>query len=246
MPLCTNCNHELTESELQCPACGQPTGFSLPLAEPSSGQTPAELPLAEFFKAGWGLFTQYPVGFVGFCLLYLVIQTALQAVPYVGAVAAFAVSTPLLLGNFIVSAKLLQGQTPEFQDFFSGFQFFLPLLLLSLVAGLFIGIGILLLIIPGVYLIVAYMFASYLVVDRGLDFWPAMELSRCTVTPRWFSYFVFVLLVLVLNLAGAVALGVGLLVTLPLSFCTMTVAYAKIFGVRANYSGGGARPTIGG
>jgi uncharacterized membrane protein len=93
---------------------------------------------------------------------------------------------------------------------------------------------------------VAYMFASYLVVDRGLDFWPAMELSRHTVTPRWFSYFVFVLLVLVLNLAGAVALGVGLLVTLPLSFCTMTVAYAKIFGVRSDYSGGGARPAIGG
>ena len=28
------------------------------------------------------------------------------------------------MGNFIVSAKLLQGQTPEFRDFFAGFQFF--------------------------------------------------------------------------------------------------------------------------
>ena len=100
-----------------------------------------------------------------------------------GAVASIAVTSPLLMGNFIVSAKLLQGQTPEFRDFFAGFQYFLPLLLLSLVAGLFIGIGTLLLIIPGVYLAVAYMFASYLVVDRRLDFWPAMELSRRTVTP---------------------------------------------------------------
>jgi uncharacterized membrane protein len=246
MPVCTNCNHELAGSELHCPACGQPTGFPPPLAGPSPGQTPAELPLGEFFKAGWGLFTQYPVGFLGFCLLYLVIQAALQGVPYVGAVASFAVSTPLLMGNFVVSAKLLQGQTPEFGDFFSGFQFVLPLLLLSLVAGIFIGIGMVLLIIPGVYLIVAYMFSSYLIIDRGLDFWPAMELSRHTVTPRWFNYFVFAFLLLVLNLAGAVALGVGLLVTLPLSFCIMTVAYSKIFGMRSDYSGGTMRPTAGG
>jgi hypothetical protein len=236
MPPCPNCSHELTGSELHCPACGQQTGFPPPPAESSPGQTPAALPLGKYFKTGWGLFIQYPGGFVGFCLLYLLLQAALHSIPYVGAVASFAISTPLLMGNFIVCAKLLHGQTPGFRDFFSGFQFFLPLLLLSLVAGVFIGIGTLLLIIPGLYLLVAYMFASYLVVDRGLDFWPAMELSRHTVTPRWFSYFAFVLLVALVNLAGAVALGLGLLVTIPLSFCTVTVLYAEIFGLQSDYS----------
>jgi uncharacterized membrane protein len=186
-----------------------------------------------YLKTGWGLFIQYPGGFVGFCLLYLLIQAALHSIPYVGAVASFAISTPLLMGNFIVSAKLLHGQAPEFRDFFEGFQYFLPLLLLSVVAGLFVSIGTLLLIIPGLYLIVAYMFASYLVVDRRLDFWPAMELSRRTVNPRWFGYFAFVLLVVLLNLAGAIALGVGLLVTIPLSFCAMTAAYADLFGFQS-------------
>ena len=82
-------------------------------------------------------------------------------------------------------------------------QFFVPLLLLSLIAGLFISIGTILLIIPGVYLGVAYLFATCLVVDRRLDFWPAMELSRRTVTPRWFHYFAFTQLLALLNLAGA-------------------------------------------
>ena len=191
------------------------------------------MPLGDYFKTGWGLFKQYPGGFVGFCLLNFLIQGLLHGTSYVGAVASVAITSPLFMGNFIVSAKLLQGQTPEFRDFFGGFQYFLPLLLLSLVAGLFIGIGTLLLIIPGVYLAVAYLFASYLVVDRRLDFWPAMELSRHTVHPRWFSYFAFVLLVALLNLAGAVALGVGLLVTIPLSFCTVTAAYADIFGFQS-------------
>jgi len=195
------------------------------------------LPLGDYFKTGWGLFKQYPGGFVGFCLLNLVIQLALSRIPSVGVVALAVVSTPLFMGNFIVSAKLLQGQTPEFSDFFKGFQYFLPLLLLSLVAGLFIGIGTVLLIIPGVYLAVAYLFASYLVVDRRLDFWPAMELSRLTVNPRWFGYFAFMLLVALLNLAGALLLGLGLLVTIPLSFCAVTAAYADLFGLQSDYSG---------
>jgi len=110
----------------------------------------------------------------------------------------------------------------------------LPLLLLSLVAGLFIGIGTILLVIPGIYLAVAYLFASYLVVDRRLDFWPAMELSRRTVTPRWFGYFAFMLLLALLNLAGALLLGLGLLVTIPLSFCAVTAAYADLFGFQSH------------
>ena len=236
MSYCPNCGHQLTGSKPHCPACGQPTDSPPPLLKPSPGRAPQSLPLSDYFKTGWGLFKQYPGGFVGFCLVNLVIQLALSRIPSGGVVASAVVSTPLLMGNFIVSAKLLQGQTPEFSDFFQGFQHFLPLLLLSLVAGLFIGIGTILLIVPGVYLAVAYLFASYLVVDRRLDFWPAMELSRLTVNPRWFGYFAFMLLLALLNLAGAVLLGVGLLVTIPLSFCTVTAAYADIFGFQSDYT----------
>ena len=233
MPYCPECGHQLTGSEPNCPGCGQPTDSSTTTLVQSPPRTPESLPLGDYFKTGWGLFKQYPGGFVGFCLINLLIQGVLNSLSYVGAVASVAVTSPLFMGNFIVSAKLLQGQTPEFRDFFAGFRYFLPLLLLSLIAGLFIGIGTLLLIIPGIYLAVAYLFASYLVVDRRMDFWPAMELSRRTVNPRWFGFFAFMLLLVLLNLAGAVLLGVGLLVTIPVSFCAVTVAYAEIFGLQS-------------
>jgi hypothetical protein len=233
MPRCPDCGNQLTGSEQHCPACGQPTDSPAPVFEPSLARAPQPLPLRNYFMAGWDLFKQYHTGFVGFCLLNLAIQVALNAIPYLGTVVSLLISTPLLMGNFIVSAKLLQGQTPEFRDFFSGFQFFLPLLLLSLVAGLFIGIGTVLLIIPGVYLAVAYLFAANLVVDRRLDFWPAMELSRHTVKPQWFGYFAVMLLLAMLNLGGALLLGLGLLVTIPVSFCAVTVAYADLFGLQS-------------
>jgi len=233
MPRCPECGNQLTGSEQHCPACGQPTDSPAPPLEPSLARAPQPLPLRNYFTAGWNLFKQYHTGFVGFCLLNLAIQLALHSTSYLGAVASVAVSSPLLMGNFIVSAKLVQGHTPEFRDFFAGFQYFVPLLLLSLIAGLFISIGTILLVIPGVYLAVAYLFASYLVVDRRLDFWPAMELSRRTVKPQWFGYFAFMLLLVLLNLAGALLLGLGLLVTIPVSFCAVTAAYADLFGLQS-------------
>jgi hypothetical protein len=236
MAYCPQCGTQLTGSESSCPTCGHSANSPLPALEPSPARTQDSLPLGGYLKTGWGLFMQYPGGFVGFCLLNLVIQLVCRSIPVLGPVVSLAVTTPLLVGNFMVSAKLLQGQPPEFRDFFKGFQYYVPLLLLSLIAGLFIGIGTILLIIPGIYLAVAYMFASYLVVDRRMDFWPAMELSRLTVNPRWFGYFALLLLVALLNLAGAIALGVGLLVTIPLSFCALTAAYADLFGFQSDYT----------
>jgi hypothetical protein len=94
-----------------------------PLIDPALAPTPQPLPPRNYVTAGWDLFKQYHTGFVGFCLLNLVIQLALNAIPHAGVVVSLLISTPLLMGNFIVSAKLLQGQTPEFRDFFTGFQF---------------------------------------------------------------------------------------------------------------------------
>ncbi len=136
------------------------------------------MPLGEYLKTGWELFKRYPGGFIGFSLVYFLIQIALAIIPYVGWVASAALSPVLLMGYFIVSAKMLQGRSPQFGDFFLGFRFFFPLLLTALVGGLLTGFGWLLLIIPGAYLMVGYLFAAALVVDRRLDFWPALELSR--------------------------------------------------------------------
>ena len=93
-----------------------------------------------------------------------------------------------------------------------------------------------LLILPALYLAVAYLFSSCLVVDRRLDFWPALELSRRTVTPLWLGFFAFLLLLIVINLAGALLLGLGLLATIPLRSALLTVAYDDLFGFQSDYS----------
>jgi uncharacterized membrane protein len=190
-----------------------------------------------YLKTGWQLFKQYPLGFVGFTVIYIIILAVISYPRGIGWLAAAAIHEPLIAGFIIVTAKLLQQRTPKFSDFFSGFQFqyLLPLALVGLISTLFISIGLILLIVPGVYLAVSYVFAPIMVIDQGLDFWSAMEQSRRSVTPRWFGFFAFLLLLVLVNLGGILALGVGILVTIPLSWCALTVAYAEIFGLKSQY-----------
>ena len=73
--------------------------------------------------------------------------------------------------------------------FFKGFNRALPILLLAIVSGLLIGIATLCFILPGIYLAIAYMFALPLLLDKNLDFWPAMETSRKLVTKKMVCLF---------------------------------------------------------
>ncbi len=236
MPRCPKCGYQLTGDALHCPVCGHSTPFPPPGPDLSQHRPLQSLPLGAYVKSGWDLFKQYPYGFIGFCLLNVLIHAVLHAVPLLNWLVSAAVTAPLMMGNFIVAAKLLHRQTPEFRDFFAGFSFFWPLFLVSLIGSIVVGIGMMLLIIPGIYLTVGYLFASCLVVDRRLDFWPAMEMSRRTVTPLWFGFFTFMLILIVTNLAGALLLGLGLLASIPISFCALTVAYGDLFGFQSDYS----------
>lgn len=239
MPLCPHCGQEMQPGSESCGACGKSLITPKEPAVPASAVeqlTIGEVNVGAYFKVGWELFKKYPAGFVGYFILIIITSLAVQLVPVIGWLAAMALIGPLNAGYFVVSAKLLKNQTPEFTDFFSGFKFFLQLALLEVVSSSLIAIGFILLIIPGIYLVVSYFFALMFVVDQGLDFWPAMETSRQSVQTRWFKIFTLFLLLVLLNLGGLLLLGVGLLVTAPLSHCIITAAYADIFGLKSAHN----------
>jgi uncharacterized membrane protein len=242
MPHCPHCGQEMDTGSEFCRACGQsltaPGEATEATEAPATASLPEQLPIGEvkvgdYFKAGWELFKKYPAGFIGYAALFIIIMIIANQVPVIHWLAGLILPTPLAAGFFVVSAKLLQNRTPEFTDFFGGFNFFLQLVLLGVVTSVFIGLGLILLIIPGIYLMVSYLFALMFVVDRGLDFWPAMETSRRSLQARWFSFFTLFLVIFFLNIGGLLLLGVGLLVSLPLSYCILTVAYADIFGFKS-------------
>ena len=195
--------------------------------------------IEQYFSRGWELFKQYALPFVGYMLLVTLITSVASRLPYPlgfnednrGGIVNFLLSPPLTAGYYIVGFLLAKGRTPVFGDFFKGFNKYLQLLLVNIVGSLLIMIGLLLLVIPGLYLLVAYCLAIPFVVEKHLDFWTALETSRKLVTKKWFSFLGLGVLLVLLNFAGALFLGIGLLVTIPLTFCIVVATFEDIVGL---------------
>lgn len=201
--------------------------------------------IGQYFGRGWEIFKQYALPFIGFMLVVGVIGAVASKLPYPlglnedrqGGIVNALLSPALGAGFYIVAFKIAKGRTASFSDFFQGFNRYLPIFLVSLVSSLLIGVGTVFLILPGVYLAVAYLFALPFVLDKHLDFWPAMETSRKLITKQWFGFFGLIILIVLLNIAGALALGIGLFVTAPWSTCTIAAAYEDIVGLNGSNAG---------
>jgi len=83
--------------------------------------------------------------------------------------------------------------------------------------------------IPVLYLGICWQYAIILIADRQIDFWTALQTSRRRVSMHWWQNFGLVILIGLLNIAGLIACCVGLLVTIPIGFATLMIAYETIF-----------------
>jgi uncharacterized membrane protein len=93
-----------------------------------------------------------------------------------------------------------------------------------------IGLVALICVIPMVFMQVNWMFSLPLIVDRGMDFWPAMQASWKKVRTHWWQVFGLILLCGLINVVGLLACCVGLIFSIPLGFAAMMYAYETIFG----------------
>jgi hypothetical protein len=138
--------------------------------------------------------------------------------------------TVFTAGLFKYYLKLIRGEGATIGDAFSGFGPSLgQLILLSLVQMVLILIGYALCLVPGIYLAVAWYFSIPLVIDKRMDFWEAMKLSRKLVSKHWFIVFAFFIVYGLLAVSGIVACCIGIFVTMPIGFATLMYAYEDIF-----------------
>lgn len=84
----------------------------------------------------------------------------------------------------------------------------------------------------GVYWSVSWVFAPALVVDRQMDFWPAMQLSARQVRKHWWGVFGFFLQAGLLNVVGLLFCLVGFFFTAPIVLAAIARAYEELFGSR--------------
>ena len=142
-----------------------------------------------------------------------------------------AFSTILTVGMYVILLKRMRGRPAGIGEIFAGFSVAPGQLALAGIVIQFLTIlGVLACIAPGIYLSIAWILTMPLIIDRGLTFWPAMELSRKVVTQQWWIMFCLVIVVALISLVGLLACCVGLLVALPVGLGALLYAYEDIFG----------------
>ncbi len=190
------------------------------------------LDISRYVREGWELLMSHFANLIVATLIFLGIQFAIGSlVPVFG---GMIVSGPLMGGLFYVILDLKRGKEFQIARMFDGFtKKLVPLVLVGALTSIFITAGFFMLILPGLLISGWYLFPYLFVVDKDMDFWPAMEASREIGFNNHVHVFLFVAALIVINLLGALAVGIGLLISVPLSMCSVVIAYESLTGVKA-------------
>ncbi len=140
------------------------------------------------------------------------------------------VSLGLTLGSIKIYLSFVDSKKPQFSDLFSLFKirmmwrFFLAetLYVLMVLAGL------ILFIIPGIYLATKYVFMANVLVDKNAGVFESLVKSGEITKGIVWKVFVFQLLLTLIALVGLLALGVGLLVACPVISLADMYLYRKL------------------
>ena len=141
------------------------------------------------------------------------------------------IGMPLFAGLYIMSIKRSVGAPVEVGNIFSSFNKTFKIIGTMILMYILIVIGFLLLVLPGIYLTVAYMMALPLAAEKDLGIWETLELSRKAVTKHWFKFFFLIIVLGFIMLIAALPLLIGLLWAIPLASLAFAIVYRNMFGV---------------
>lgn len=203
--------------------------------------------IIEIIKAGWeridGVKAQFVAGFAIYVVIAIIVQILLGFVfpqgtsedpnflnQQIVGILAYPVLMPILAGIIMMAIKYSRAEEIEYKTVFNYYHLLGKLAFAGVLIYILTLIGIMLLILPGIYLSVAYAFTVPLIVDKNMDVWEAMEHSRKTVTKHWFKVAGLMGLLTIIMALSAIPLGIGLIWTVPLMFVTLYgLAYPVMF-----------------
>ncbi|HLY18422.1 MAG TPA: zinc-ribbon domain-containing protein [Bryobacteraceae bacterium] len=220
---CTKCGAQGNTGAQFCTTCGAtlaaPAGA---VATPALWTPPATVNVraSYWIGQGWDI-VKADMGM--FFLLAFVSGVISSAVPLI-------LQGAMIAGLHIYIIKRILGRRAEFGDLFLGFNYFVPTLVASLLIALFVTAGTLLCIIPGLVVASMYKFTYLFIVDKRLDFWPAMQASHEVVKRDYFGFTMFFVLMILVDLLGLLCCVFGLFIAIPVTVAAVTVAYKDLVG----------------
>ncbi|ODA68234.1 hypothetical protein A7A08_00051 [Methyloligella halotolerans] len=208
--------------------------------------------VGDAIKQGWEIFKSRPWFFIGACIILFIASVVIGLLTE--AIDSVLVGDTVVnpedpsqgtvignLVNFLLSTLVNMGAVAFFLKSYDDLprasygdlwhpQSYLQYLAVTVLFGLMIGLGLILLIVPGLIALVVFFFAPFLVIDRLMGPIEALKASmEITKGHRW-TLFGLILAIAGINILGALALFVGLFVTIPVTTMAIVYAYRTLSG----------------
>jgi len=141
---------------------------------------------------------------------------------------------PAAMGLQWAALRQVSGKKAEVNDIVFGFNQFPTAVLICLVTGTIVVFASFLLIIPGLIAATMLQFPYLLAIDRKMDFWSAIKCSFEVSKQHFGALFALFLLQICVALGGLLLCWVGLIVAVPILYCSSAAAYIDLFGLQAD------------
>lgn len=217
---CSKCGSQIGPDTRVCPQCGAPQTPAFTSTPVWTARVGVKAQTGRWISEGWRMVTSDLGNFALVSLIFVLVNS----------VASIVTQGPLQVGLHLYCAKKIFRKPADMGVLFKGFDYFLPAFVAALLIAVFVCVGTLLCIIPGLVVASMYKFTYLFILDKRMDFWPAMEASHSVVKNDYFGFTIFLIAMAGINILGFLCCIVGLLVTIPVSIAAITVAYQECVG----------------
>jgi len=221
------------------------------VAPPPGSFQPTVIDFGEIFSRSWTIFKPN----WGMCLLAVFIVVVLNMIvgygvgfgaamvgaaadnevvalfaSLIGNLAAQAFQIWIAIGQTLFFLKIARGQPAEIGDIFAGGPYFLRILGASILVGLMIFGGLLLLIVPGIILALMFWPFYFLILDRNMGVFDSISMAKELTAGNKLTVLAIWLVAGLLVLASMIPCCLGLLVSIPYFTLMYAVTYLTMSG----------------
>jgi uncharacterized membrane protein len=200
---------------------------------------PLPFSIRKAFDFAWATYKEHYALFAGIILTFFAAWVFLEVIVIAGQkyglllwtiahLSFFLFFAVLEVGFIQVCLALLDEKQVSYSDIYRGLNLGIKFFAVQLVYFLIVLVGLVMLIVPGIYFGTRYSLFGFYLIEENSDLKQSFQQSAATSQNSIGLLFLFFLMVILLNIGCASLLGIGLLVTIPISTLMMGSIYRQL------------------
>lgn len=186
--------------------------------------------VSDVYKAGFETYKKNWQTFLAVSLIIIIISVVSENIKdsLLLEISFWLISTLVWIGVLKLCLDLSNGKKARLDTLLNEFSKVPSYIVSCILYGLAVFLGLLLLVLPGIFIAIRLQLYLYYIVDKSMGPIDALKASWKTTEGHFWDLFLAAVMAIVINILGALALGIGLFVSYPTTLMASAYIYKKI------------------